>query len=254
MVKILEKEFELIDQESILKDESLTPLIVVFITTALSLTFCNYFGQSQHLKIYFNDPFQDSPNRVFFGKCYWALIVFLGYVILPCITIYIFKLGKIQDLGLNFGNFLRHFKIYLLLYIPVLIGIVIVSYDPVFQKKYPFLKEKYWISPFWFFLWELIYAFQFFCVEFFFRGYLLHIPKRRIGSAAIFVMIIPYCMIHFSKPFPETLGAIIGGIVLGFLSLKTKSIWGGVWIHIMVAWSMDFFSIFQKGLLSKLFG
>ena len=56
---------------------------------------------------------------------------------------------------------------------------------------------------------------------------------------AIFVMMVPYCMLHFGKPMPETFGAIIAGIVLGFACLKTGSIWLGAAIHIAVAWSMD---------------
>ena len=52
-------------------------------------------------------------------------------------------------------------------------------------------------------------------------------------------MTVPYCMIHFGKPMPETFGAIGAGVVLGFMSLKTRSIWLGAMLHVAVAWSMD---------------
>ncbi len=52
-------------------------------------------------------------------------------------------------------------------------------------------------------------------------------------------MIVPYCMIHYGKPMPETLGAIGAGLILGTLAMRTKSIWGGVLIHIGVAMTMD---------------
>ena len=42
-------------------------------------------------------------------------------------------------------------------------------------------------------------------LEFFFRGFILHGTKQRFGFYAIFVMIIPYCMIHFGKPIVETI-------------------------------------------------
>ena len=48
-------------------------------------------------------------------------------------------------------------------------------------------------------------------------------------------MIVPYCMIHYGKPMPETLGAIVAGLILGTLAMRTRSIWGGVLIHIGVA-------------------
>jgi membrane protease YdiL (CAAX protease family) len=57
------------------------------------------------------------------------------------------------------------------------------------------------------------------------------------------VMVVPYCMIHYGKPMPETLGAIVAGIVLGTLAMRTRSIWGGVLIHIAVAITMDMMAV-----------
>ena len=87
--------------------------------------------------------------------------------------------------------------------------------------------------------WELLYALQFVGLELFFRGFLLHSLRRRFAAYAILVMTVPYCMIHFGKPMPETFGAIGAGVVLGFMSLKTRSIWMGAALHIAVAWTMD---------------
>jgi membrane protease YdiL (CAAX protease family) len=52
-------------------------------------------------------------------------------------------------------------------------------------------------------------------------------------------MIVPYCMIHYGKPLPETFGAILAGLILGTIAMRTKSIWGGALIHIGVAMTMD---------------
>jgi membrane protease YdiL (CAAX protease family) len=46
-------------------------------------------------------------------------------------------------------------------------------------------------------------------------------------------------MIHYGKPMAETYGAIIAGVVLGTLAMRTRSIWGGVLVHCAVAISMD---------------
>jgi membrane protease YdiL (CAAX protease family) len=59
-------------------------------------------------------------------------------------------------------------------------------------------------------------------------------------------------MIHFGKPLPECLGSIIAGLVLGVLAMDTRSIWGGVTIHVAVAWGMDFAALSQKGVLERL--
>jgi membrane protease YdiL (CAAX protease family) len=88
-------------------------------------------------------------------------------------------------------------------------------------------------------MWEALYAAQFLALEFFFRGFLLQGLRRALGANAIFVMLVPYCMIHFGKPLPETLGAIGAGLILGTLAMRTRSIWGGVLIHVGVATTMD---------------
>jgi membrane protease YdiL (CAAX protease family) len=103
-----------------------------------------------------------------------------------------------------------------------------------------------------FFTWEFAYAFQFLMLEFFFRGFLIFSLARHIGSMAIFVMVVPYAMIHLSKPLAECLGSILTGITLGTVALRTRSIFGGVFVHCVVAWSMDLFALAQKGQLSHL--
>ena len=92
-------------------------------------------------------------------------------------------------------------------------------------------------------MWELLYAAQFLSLEFFFRGFLLHGLRRALGANAIFVMLVPYCMIHYGKPMPETIGAIGAGLILGTLAMRTRSIWGGVMIHVGVAVSMDMLAL-----------
>ncbi len=98
-----------------------------------------------------------------------------------------------------------------------------------------------------FLLWESMYAVQFVVLEFFFRGFLLFSLARYIGVYAVFVMVIPYCMVHFGKPFAEVLAAIPAGVLLGYLALKTRSIWLGAALHIAVAWTMDVLSLAQRG-------
>ncbi len=95
-------------------------------------------------------------------------------------------------------------------------------------------------------LYEAAYGAQFVALEFFFRGFLVHIPKRRFGALAVLVMVVPYCMIHFRKPLPETIGAILGGTVLGFASLRTGSIAGGILLHLGVAWGMDSLALWMR--------
>jgi membrane protease YdiL (CAAX protease family) len=102
-------------------------------------------------------------------------------------------------------------------------------------------------------VWESAYALQFLLLELFFRGFLTFALARVMGSLALFVMIVPYVMIHSSKPLAECLGSMVAGIALGTMALRTGSIWGGVLVHCAVAWSMDLLALHRTGRLLSLF-
>ncbi|MFO0683258.1 MAG: CPBP family intramembrane glutamic endopeptidase [Sandaracinus sp.] len=174
---------------------------------------------------------------------WWGLFRVGGYLLIPALVV---KLGfreRLRDQGLETKGFLEHAWIYVLGYCVVFVCVIFVARnDENFQTYYPFYHQagRSWLD---FGAWELIYAAQFFSLEFFFRGFWLRAMKRQLGSYAIFAMVVPYCMIHFGKPFPETLAAIVAGLFLGTLSMKTRSIWSGFLIHVSVAISMDLASL-----------
>ena len=111
-----------------------------------------------------------------------------------------------------------------------------------FQRKYPFYEGA--VAGGWHFWgFQLFYGLQFLGVEAFFRGFLLFGLWPRLGWNAVPVMVIPYVMIHFGKPMPETLAAIIAGSVLGYLALRSRSFLWGALLHWSVGIAMDVFVI-----------
>ena len=119
-----------------------------------------------------------------------------------------------------------------------------------FQSEYLIYRlapgESLW--PRWF-IWEIGYALQFVAVEFLFRGFMVHGLRPQFAGFAVGIMTIPYCLIHFGKPWQETCAAVLAGLALGWLSLRTRSIWWGVLLHVSVAWSMDTLSLWRTGRL-----
>jgi uncharacterized protein len=175
----------------------------------------------------------------------WTLGCSFFYLLIPgLIQVFVLK-RPLGGLGINPRGFFRHLWIYAILFLPVAACVWIVSFQESFQQTYPFYHHP---SSFENLLcWELFYGLQFFSLEFFFRGFMLTELKHKWGWRAVLFMMTPYCMIHFSKPGLEALGAIIAGSVLGILALRTRNIWGGVAIHVAVAWSMDIASLLQRG-------
>jgi membrane protease YdiL (CAAX protease family) len=98
-----------------------------------------------------------------------------------------------------------------------------------------------------------MYFAQFLGLEMFFRGFWLGVLRKSFGSGAIFAMAVPYCMIHFQKPYFEVSGAIVAGIALGSLSMKTKSIYQGFLVHITVAGLMDYLALSHRHALPTVF-
>jgi membrane protease YdiL (CAAX protease family) len=183
---------------------------------------------------------------------YWAFTRIFGYVVIPLLALPLLPGVSLRDLGLSFRGLTSHLWIYVVLFSPVLLAVVMVSFRADFSSYYPFYHRAQGLSDL--LLWELLYFAQFVALEFFFRGFMLHPLRRSMGAYSICFMVVPYCMIHFGKPFLECFGAVIAGVVLGTLSLRTRSIWCGALIHISVALTMDFAALLQTGRLTRLLG
>ncbi len=258
--------------------------VVILSMVAVVLTANNYFGHRQHYRYFaarLTAKPQDRPflrgaslrnaashsgiQRIYTTRVArplgrWARIVefsywvgwrLLTFLIIPLFVVLLLPGESLRDYGLSLKGAARHLWIYGVLLAIVLPAVVVVSYTPSFKGHYPFpwsgLQLASPVPGSQFLAWELMYAAQFFALEFFFRGFILNALRRSMGAYSIFAMVVPYCMIHFGKPLPETLGAIGAGLVLGTLALGTRSIWCGFLVHVSVAWSMDIAALLQKG-------
>ncbi len=189
----------------------------------------------------------------YYGYAWWVIARVLGYVVLPFpLWKLLYPKDSLLDLGLRIRGFSRHLWIYGVCLLIVVPAMLVVAHQPDFGSYYPFYKLS---SRSWFDLmaWEFIYFIQFFALELFFRGFIVGTLRRTLGAAAIFVMAVPYCMIHYGKPYLEANGAIVAGIVLGSLSAKTRSIYAGFLVHITVALSMDLLALWHRHALPTVF-
>jgi membrane protease YdiL (CAAX protease family) len=210
-------------------------VLMVLLTVAASLTLQEYIGG--HDTYERQVPHDGSTYWELRGFAWWSLWRLAGYVLIPMLVLAC--LGeRIRDYHISLRGFFRHLWVYALLFAAVLPAVLAASTTQAFRHTYPFYRMAN-RSLLDLVLWELLYGLQFLSLEFFFRGFILHGLRRALGSNAIFVMLVPYCMIHYGKPLPETLGAIGAGLILGTLAMRTRSIWGGVLIHVGVASTMD---------------
>jgi membrane protease YdiL (CAAX protease family) len=240
-------------------------VIIILVAAALCLTLQRYVGKGDtHEPMgrllhwlgfdraagFLLDLARDRPEMQLDRLTWWVSVGLLANVVVPMLIIRFVFRERLRDYGIKLQGAFADGWVYIVLFSVAAPLVYMASALDRFQEKYPFYNVALdgGLSPaFW--RWEVLYMVQFFGVEFFYRGFLVHGLKRRFGVYAICVMMVPYCMLHFTKPMPETLAAICGAIVLGFMSLRTRSIWLGTAIHITIAGLMDAASLWRKGWL-----
>ena len=192
----------------------------------------------------------DSGRTEFGRLAWWSGSTLVAYILIPFIVVKFVLRERLVDYGLGLKKAVSGWKIYAAMAVFMIPVVTAAASTEAFMQKYPFFRLKGGEAiPREFWWWEILYALQFVGLEFFFRGFMVHGLKHRFGVASVLVMTTPYCMIHFGKPMAETFAAILAGLALGIMSLKTGTIGLGAALHIMVAWTMDALALYRGGFL-----
>jgi membrane protease YdiL (CAAX protease family) len=117
---------------------------------------------------------------------------------------------------------LFHVAVALLIWIPILF----------ISSRFSTLEEFYTIPQFDLIRYSLEISAYMFAWEFLFRGFLLFGLKDKLGEASVLVQMIPFILLHFGKPSPETIGTILMGIYFGYIVYRGNSYWPALIIHL----------------------
>ena len=188
-------------------------------------------------------PFSDDPgwnvywNRVFYWPVLLLITLFLVYL-----------MWKWNDKDQPFYGWKtkemdwRPYWMMLLIMLPL---IAAASTQKDFLSHYPKLQlisgvyasgePAVWQKA----LFELSYGSDFITIETFFRGFLVLAFAKWAGKDAILPMACFYCTIHFGKPLGECISSYFGGLLLGIVVFNTRSIFGGLMVHLGIAWLME---------------
>jgi membrane protease YdiL (CAAX protease family) len=225
------------------------PVMEICIVACIGLGIAQFVGDASTYLQIFSRSWND-PSLLLNEKRWWVLWTAVGFLVLPLLYM-LLRPGRramLRHCNLGWRGFREHVWIYVALYAAVFPVIYVVSWSPSFYQFYP-MYPLAGRSVHDLLLWESLYAVQFLALEFFFRGFLVGGLGRYLGVLSVPVAVMPYMMLHFSKPWPEAYAAIFAGLILGWLAWKTKSIWGGVFIHSCVAVSMDLLALSHKNQL-----
>lgn len=236
----------------------LIPFATAFLLQLFFYKECNYFQNrwfwlilllapaffSFRVNFHFHEPLLEKSfsgdARIFWLRCLnWVVRVLV--VLVPVFIIWLIKDRNILPFyGIAPLKDISPYIIMLLIMLP-LIALACMQDD--FMQMYPKAKFIAQLAlpqkKLHYFIYELCYGFDFISIEFFFRGFLILALLKICGPHCIIPMACFYCTIHFGKPVGEAISSFWGGLLLGIISYNTQSIWGGLIVHLGIAWLME---------------
>ena len=212
---------------------------VVLLASALLLTLHRFYTRRSFFNRHFAEYFDSGPLAESYPYYYWFLTTAVALFVIPVLVAKFGTREKLTGYGIQLGHQRLGWFVTgtaWILMVPVVI-IAVVVYPP-FVAKYPLCKV---VASSWqaFLLYQLAYGVYMFSWEFFFRGFMLFGLERQFGNYSILIQTIPFAVMHYSKPFPEAIGSIIAGVLLGVLAFETRSFVYVAAIHWLVAMTMD---------------
>jgi hypothetical protein len=171
---------------------------------------------------------------------YWPLALFVFFLVLY-IAWKIVKPSQVfygtNTQGLKVGPYIGILLIMVPLVAAASTQLDFLAVYPKLKNLHPVLSEHgNWLYQL---AYEISYGTDFITIELFFRGFLILGFIKYAGKESILPMAVFYCAIHFGKPLAECVSSFFGGIILGVTAYNTRTIWGGVIVHLGIAWLME---------------
>lgn len=217
--------------------------VLVFLTAGIALWAYDYYGST----LFFQQTIAPAAGvpaeaREAGSYFYWFGAAFVLLMVLPQI---VWSAGARalpdqapETMGWGLGDWRIGVPACAIFYAVMLPLLATVVWLGDFQEYYPIYGGADRTLAM-FVAYEAAYALYFVAWEYYFRGFLTLGLYRSIGIWAIFVQMLPFAVMHFGKPSLEALSSIFGGIALGYLAIRTRSFWYGVFIHAATAVTLD---------------
>jgi membrane protease YdiL (CAAX protease family) len=170
--------------------------------------------------------------------------LFLG--VLPVAVVMAFHRSSIWEMGLGLGS-----KWQTLLWTLGLAGLLMITTFFNASKKdnlalYPQIRAAHWSTSLLVHS-ALSWALYLLAYEVLFRGIFLFTCNAFLGPLpAIALNASLYSFAHLPKGKKETLGAIPFGLLICWITLSTHSLWTALLVHIAMAWSNEWFSLYYQ--------
>lgn len=203
-----------------------------------------YEGDRTFWEAHFSEGIENGQMYLWYKWLYHHFATLLLFAIIPIIIIKTSFKQKLKEFGWQLGDWKFGLKATL---ITMAIMPFLVYNSSLKLEHFAFYHDGFPLelatsSIALFALWGLSYLPHYIGWEFFFRGYIQFGFGKKYGLfMAIMLQVLLTALMHIGKPEAETWGAVFGGIYMGLLAYRTKSI----------AWPLAFH--FYVGMLNSWF-
>ena len=227
--------FKMYDGQEFLTDIKLKPTIIL-LSSALLVTIHSYFGSIGFAVK--NTEISNVINPV----TYMFLTAFLLFGLLPVLTIKVGFKETLDSYGVRIGDWKFGLKFTIILF-PIILFLLLLpsAYTPGMRSFYPFDRSISSLSVEWLQMefWRGILYYS--AWEFFFRGFMLFGLRKYVGDwMAICIQVIPQCLWHIGMPTGEIFSSVAGGLLFGYLALRTGSVIWPFLLHYLIGIGLDF--------------
>ena len=228
-----------------LKENSNMKMVYALLFATVILFVYFYFGSYSAFEKFFPNLQNLDFWKVIYHNCMAFVLFFgLGFVF----SKFVLK-NNVEQMGLKKGNY----KLGLILcgiasiIVPLLALSTVLS--PEMCETYPMINFATFGNWYYILSYFVSYFLYYVGWEFLFRSVILFSCEEKCGVlGAIVISTLVSALIHssiagFGKPMVETLSAIPAGLIFGYITSKTKSIYYSLYIHMLVGFLTDMFIV-----------
>jgi membrane protease YdiL (CAAX protease family) len=224
----------LFDGQDLFKDAKLKPTIIL-LSSALFITIHRYFGSIEFAET------QSGITHIIDPVIFMFLTAFILFGLIPVLTVKFAFKETLKNYGFSIGNWKFGLGASIILFPLILLLLLYpASQTAEMRSFYPFDRSITSFSSEFvqFQLWRgLLYYLAW---EFFFRGFMLFGMRKYVGDwMAICIQLIPQCLWHIGMPTGEIFSSLLGGILFGYLALRTGSILWPFVLHYLIGIGLD---------------
>lgn len=197
---------------------------IIWLAVATIMALQVYPGDESFFVRHFGSGRASGPDLDWDKYTYHHFATLVLFALIPVLIIKTVLKESLRDYGVALGDWRLGLKMTALALVVMPPMIWLSSSDPQFLAEYP-LTMRAMDSPTLFAEWALIYLVYYIGWEMFFRGFIGFGLRRPLGDFhAMMAQTAMSTIIHIGKPMGETFSAIPGGIYMGLLALRTRSL------------------------------